>query len=93
MSATLVVPAYRSPGGTQLWVWCAHENRWHYHGAVGPEPGDGDGPRAAHCACPCSPLRGGYEVQEVGPLTRQIEREHPESRARHACPEPCPTAA
>jgi hypothetical protein len=91
MTQTPVLPAYRSAGGHQLWAWCDHEQRWHYHGAVGPAPGSGDGDRAAHCACPCSPLwRTGYVLREVGPLTREISRRHRPSRKRHACPGPCP---
>jgi hypothetical protein len=92
MTTTPVLPAYRSPSGLQLRVWCEHERCWHYHGAVGPEPGAGDGDRFSHCGCPCSPLRDGYAVREVGPLTPQIEREHRESRGLHRCPEPCPAA-
>ncbi|WP_405591289.1 hypothetical protein [Streptomyces sp. NBC_01092] len=87
MTSTPELPAYRSPLGHQLWVWCEHENRWHYHGAV-------EGDRAAHCACPCSPLkRTGYVLREVGPLTPEVRRRHRESRGRHACPAPCPVAA
>ncbi|MFF0094192.1 hypothetical protein ACFYSF_30120 [Streptomyces canus] len=93
MTAPPTLPAYRSPGGAQLWVWCEHESRWHYHGAVGPEPGDGDGDRFSHCGCPCSPLWDGYALREAGPLTPEIQRQHRESRGRHACPAPCPIAA
>ncbi len=78
------LPAYRV--GSQLWVWCAHEARWHYHGG-------GPGDRAAHCACPCSPLwRTGYVLDEVGPLTPAVRRRHRVSR-RHRCAGDCGLAA
>lgn len=71
------IPAYRVGG--QLWCWCAHEQRWHYHGL-------GDGDRASHCVCPASPLWRGYSLREVGPLTPEIEKAHRVPRHRHRCP-------
>jgi hypothetical protein len=80
---TPTLPAYRVGG--QLWVWCAHEQRWHYHGAVSPAPGAGNGERASHCACPASPLSGRYSLVEVGPLTPAIRRAHRAVRRPHRC--------
>ncbi|MEU9641319.1 hypothetical protein [Streptomyces sp. NPDC048188] len=90
MSWTPVLPAYRTSDGGALLVWCEHESQWHVHGAVSDTPGAGDGDRAAHCACPRSPLRStGYVVREVGPLTPGLKRQHRPARGRHRCPEPC----
>lgn len=41
------VAAWRS--GMQLVILCPHCGWAHWHGAVGPSRGDGDGERAAHC--------------------------------------------
>ena len=80
------LPAYRTRAGSQLAVWCEHEQRWHRHGAVSGTPGDGDGHRAAHCTCPNSPYDvHGYFVEEVGRLTTTVQRQHRETR-RAGCP-------
>lgn len=76
-SAEPVLDAYRTRLGHQLAVWCQHEMRWHRHGSVGPNAGDGDGDRAAHCSCPNSPLAPGYMIHEVGPFTAAVRRAHP----------------
>lgn len=82
------LPAYRSTLGAQLHVWCDHERVWHLHGAVGPNPGDGDGHRVGHCLCPNSPYStGGYVIEEVGRFTQTVERQH----GRRARPGRCPT--
>ncbi len=80
-SADLTVPtipvldAYLSDTG-QLWAWCAHESAWHRHGR-------GDGHRRPHCLCRCSPyVSTGYQLREVGPLTREL------LQSRHSADEP-----
>jgi hypothetical protein len=35
--------------GRQLVIVCPHCRALHYHGAIGPEFGRGDGPRSPHC--------------------------------------------
>jgi hypothetical protein len=81
-----ILPAYQSRNGSQLYVWCEHENKWHYHGRCDGTCGgrygyctcpfgSGDGHRAPHCTCPQSPYRDrGYFIHEVGLLTVEIER-------------------
>jgi|GEM_PF-5737094 len=58
------VDAVRTPAG-QLKFYCAHCRRWHFHGAVGPALGDGDGLRAAHCAEPPPQYKSGYNLREI----------------------------
>jgi hypothetical protein len=61
-----VVAACRTADGTQLAVWCAHCQRPHFHGAVGPSWGAGDGHRHGHCADRRSPFRlSGYYLRET----------------------------
>lgn len=47
MPTAPTVPARRD--GHQLVIRCPYCNREHRHGAVGPNRGDGDGHRTAHC--------------------------------------------
>lgn len=55
----------RVSGGAQLLVVerCPFCGEKHVHGAVGPNVGDGDGPRVAHCFD--SGLRRSYVLREV----------------------------
>lgn len=94
------VLGYRSPRGTQLWIWCEHERCWHFHGACSGQcnadtlnsqaqctcpPGTADGHRVSHCRCPRSPLKSDYIVKEAGPLTAEVKRGKRETRAA-GCP-------
>lgn len=77
--STATLNAYRF--GSQLWVWCPHEQRWHYHGSGGDER------RGAHCTCPNSPFQEtGYVLRDAGPLTPAIEREHGRPASVTRCP-------
>jgi hypothetical protein len=69
LTSAPTVHAYRGPGGV-LYTWCAHERRWHYHGAEA-------GHRVAHCVCLQSPYREfGYVLVEAGPFTAAVRRAH-----------------
>ena len=58
--------AWRTSDGVCLAVWCVHCKRLHFHGAVGPKTGEGNGHRGAHCTDTRSPyLATGYIVHEV----------------------------
>jgi hypothetical protein len=58
--------AFRTADGIQLAFWCDWCERLHYHGACGPEWGEGNGHRGAHCIDPASPYRRtGYFIREV----------------------------
>ncbi|GAA2726332.1 hypothetical protein [Actinocorallia aurantiaca] len=72
-----VLPAYRD--GSTLRVWCEHERTWHVHGLPA-------GPRASHCRCESSPLRGGYDLEEAGPFTTAIREQHGRERRGSHCP-------
>jgi hypothetical protein len=56
--------AYRARDRAQLQVFCAYERTWHLHGAVGRNPGDGDGHRAAHCLKDTPYASTGYILRE-----------------------------
>lgn len=78
-----ILDAYRTSGGRQLTVWCAHDRVWHTHGAVGPGVGDGNGHRVAHCATPTPYRDNGYilwEVDPIGDLLDELERRSPPPR-------------
>lgn len=51
--------------GCQLTFQCRYCRRLHYHGAVGPRFGEGDGHRVAHCLPPSPYTPTGYELREV----------------------------
>lgn len=54
------LPAYLSPGGSQWWVYCESEQRFHFHGI-------GEGHRVAHCVDPRSPYnQTGYHLRYAG---------------------------
>ncbi len=58
--------AFRTADGVCLAFFCDWCERLHYHGACGPEWGQGTGHRAAHCDNPASPyLATGYIIREV----------------------------
>jgi hypothetical protein len=66
-----VLPAIRRDG--LLVTFCPYCQREHIHGAVGPQVGDGDGLRAAHCPDDASPFkRRGYRLEEVRPVSRVL---------------------
>jgi hypothetical protein len=57
-----VLPAYeRVVEGVMNWaVWCAHCEKWHFHGPA-------DGHREAHCTDPASPYwKTGYNLAFAG---------------------------
>lgn len=79
-----VLPAYRHE--MQLVMWCAHEQVWHWHGAVAPTVGAGNGHRVSHCACPRSPhKRTGYILAEIGPWTAEVRAKHRVRRRARCC--------
>lgn len=51
--------------GCHLVFRCRYCRRTHYHGAVGPRFGQGDGHRVAHCNPPSPYTRHGYILREV----------------------------
>jgi len=71
-----VLPAYRSRGQESLIIWCLWCEKWHWHGAVGPELGAGNGHRVAHCVYALSPYKEtGYYLQEIeGSIPEHLQR-------------------
>ncbi len=82
-----ILAAHRA--GLQLWVWCPHERRWHYHGGVEVGSGSfgaGDGHRSGHCTCRMSPMKDGYVLEEVGDLTPAVKKAHGHITRAARCP-------
>ena len=65
-------------GGRHLVIVCPHCRELHYHGAVGPEFGRGDGLRVPHCVRgPATKISYSHTLREVTPRTfiaRQLRR-------------------
>lgn len=72
------IPAFRE--GVHLVIWCEQELVFHYHGAVGPEFGAGDGWRAAHCGS--DNLLPDYYIEEVAERPAHWPPREPRGRTR-----------
>ncbi len=67
-----ILDALRTPSGHSLVIWCTSCGCHHMHGAGDRPVGEGGGHRVAHCARRDGIYaRTGYELREVGMLTKE----------------------